>query len=194
MKKALALSAILVAIVALAAVAGFFQSQFTALQNQISNLRAENRDLQDQERRLLFQTGDFESQNDELVKQLGDLTKQLALERPLDVKIVAFSHEDQWSDYGPFFGVPRSYNRFNVTIWNNDVVALSGLMLTVETFSGDQGEGWVFSNRTDMLRAGEAREIKGEAVVPTYALEDLSFVATLKSGDVVLDEFRMPLG
>ena len=44
-----------------------------------------------------------------------------------------------------------------------------------------------------MLRAGEEREPKGETIVPNDFLRDLTLIATLKSGDVVLDEFKLPL-
>ena len=197
-KPALALSMIIIAVATLVIVAWFVQYQFiqhqlTVLQNENSSLQAQNNDLQDKNRNLRFETKDSESQNDELVKQLGDLTKQLALERALRVEIVKLSHEDHWTDYGPYLGVQRARNVFNVTVRNNDVATMSGLRLTVEMFSGGRSVGGVFSWKIDLLRVGEEREITGETIVPNDFLSDLTFIATLRSGDVVLDELKLPL-
>jgi hypothetical protein len=70
---------------------------------------------------------------------------------------------------------------------------MSGLELTVETFSGDRSVGWIFSWKIDLLRVGEEREIRGETIVPHAYLSDLTYISTLRSGDVVLDEFKLPL-
>ena len=194
-KKILVLSAILVvtAIVAIAIL--FVQQQFNIMQNANSSLQAENNNLQDENRNLRFEKSALENQNDELVKQIGDLTKQLAITRPHRIEISTLSPEDHWSDYGSVLGVPRARNVFNVTVRNNDVVAVSGLELTVETLSGNPGGvgSWVFQNRIDLLRVGEERVIVGESIVPIDSLKDLVFVATIKSGDTIVDEFRLPL-
>ena len=197
-KRALALGVVIIAVevsvaIWLAQYQSYIMHDNRELQLLNSYFEGENRDLQDEKRCLLFETMDLESQNEELLKQLRDLTEQLALERALRVEIVALSHEDQWSDYGPFLGVQRARNVYNVTIRNNDVVALSGLELSVSTLSGERAVGWTFSNRSDMLLPGEERIIKGESVTPVYAMTVLSFDAVLKSGDVVVDELRLPV-
>ena len=196
-KPALALSMIIIAVATLVIVAWFvpyqfIQHQLTVLQIENNSLQAQIDDLYDKKRNLYFEVKDFESQNDELVKQLGDLTKQLALERALRVEIMKLSHEDHWTDYGPYLGVQRARNVFNVTVRNNDVATMSGLRLTVETFSGDRSVGGIFSWKIGRPQVGEEREIKGETIVPNDFLSDLKYVATLKSGEVVLDEFKLP--
>ena len=142
-KKALALGTITAAAVTIVIVAWFvqfqlIQHQLTVLQIENSSLQVQNRDLHDKNRDLYFESKDVESQNDELVEQLGDLTKQLALKRAIHVEIVKLLHEDHWTDYGPYLGVPRARNVFNVTVRNNDVATMSGLRLTVETFSDER--------------------------------------------------------
>ena len=195
-RRALALGLIVITFLGMAAAMWVVQcqSQITRENKELQVLNnyfeGENRDLQDEKRSLLLDTNDLKVQNYELLKQLGDLTEQLALQRALRVKIVALSHEERWSDYGPFLGRPRARMVFNITVQNDDVVAL-GLQLTVKTFSGYKEVGWIFHNRVDSILAGEVRNIEGESITPIDSMVDLSFVATLKSGDVVVDELRL---
>ena len=195
------LAVILVTLVAVGVAVWLFETQLSVVQARADELEVlnryfegENHDLQDEKRSLLFEAGDLEIRNGELLKQLGDLTEQLALERILNVEILSLSHEERWSDYGPFLGRSRARMVFNVTVRNDDVVALSGLELTVRTFSGSREVGWIFHNRVDSLLPGEARNIRGESITPVDSMVDLSLLATLISGDVVVDELRVPLG
>ncbi len=188
MSKRITLLLASIVIIALAVTAWFVQAQFGGLQIQVSELEAENSDLQDQIMNLQNQTTALGSQNGKLVNQLGDLTKQLALERSLRIRILSVSPRAYWNSYG---GLLVSYP-FNVTVRNNDVITVSGLTLTVNTFSGLQQIGWTSVSDVNVLRAGEERVIQGEAVVPLNHPSNLTYVATLNSGNVVLDEFTLP--
>jgi len=192
-KRILAIGATVVVALLIAISVWFAQHQFVLLQNANSNLRVQINNLQDENRDFYFEAKSLENQNEELEEQLGDLTKQLALERDLNVEITTFSSEDRWSDYGPWLGVPRARNVFNVSVRNNDVVMIGGLKLIVEIFSDNKVVGLTFSWKIDLLNVGEERENNGETIVPIDFLSDLTYVITLKSGEIVLDEFRLPL-
>jgi len=192
-KRILAIGATVVVALLIAISVWFVQRQFVLLQNANSNLRVQINNLQDENRDFYFEAKSLENQNEELEEQLGDLTKQLALERDLNVEITTFSSEDRWSDYGPWLGVPRARNVFNVSVRNNDVVMIGGLKLIVEIFSDNKVVGLTFSWKIDLLNVGEERENNGETIVPIDFLSDLTYVITLKSGEIVLDEFRLPL-
>ncbi len=172
---------------------GVVQARADELATLNGFLEGENHDLQDAKRTLLFNASSLESQNEELLKQLGDLTGQLALERVLNVKIVSLVHDAVWSDYGSFLGRSRARMAFNVTVRNDDVVALGGLELTVRTFSGSREVGWIFHNDVDSLMPGETRIIQGESITPADSMADLSLLATLKSSDVIVDELKVVL-
>ncbi len=198
--KSKLLSVIMVVLVGAGLVFWVVQSQLSVVKARADELEAlnsffegENRDLQEAKRALLFNVSSLDHQKKESLKQLGDLTEQLALERALSVKIVSLTHDEEWSDYGPFLGRPRDLMVFNVTIRNDDVVAFGGLKLTVRTFSGSTEVGWRFHNTVASLLPGEVRSIQGESITPTDSMTDLSFLATLKSGDVIVDELRVAL-
>jgi hypothetical protein len=164
-KKSLAV--IMVALVAVGFAAWLVQDQLSVVQARADELEVlnryfegENRDLQDEKRSLLFDLMTLAPA--ELLKQLGDLTEQLALERVLNVKILSLSHEDHWSDYGPYLGRSRARMVFNVTVRSDDVVALSGLKLTVRTFSGSQEVGWI-STTGRLSSARGSAGIQGES-------------------------------
>ncbi len=191
-KKILALSAFNVAVVILIIVL-FVQFQFSLIKEN-NDLKAENyilQDLADERRVFYYEKIDLESQNDELIEHLGNLTKQLALARPLRVEIVSFSHEDQWG-YGTFLGVERASLKFNVTIRNNDSVALSGIELSADIYSGFRPVGWGSGKRFDLLLAG-GEQTFGWSLTMSFGepTADLSLLVTLKSGDVILDELRL---
>ncbi|MEM2108372.1 MAG: hypothetical protein QXL10_03710, partial [Candidatus Bathyarchaeia archaeon] len=131
----------------------------------------------------------LEKQNSDIIKQMGDLTKQLALHRHLRIEIVSLWHSSVWSAYG---GLLVSYP-FNVTVRNNDLITVSGLTLTVQAFSGLKDETQVPGLRKiDLLQAGEERVVSGEVVVYISAPWNLTYVATLKAGDIVIDTFTSP--
>jgi hypothetical protein len=179
-----------VAVAVLLAVSGWLAyAQLSSLQVQIKDLQDQNSELESQISDLQKQTSILESQHDELVRQTGDLTKQLALERRLRVEIVDLWHRGHWSAYG---GLLVSYP-FNVTIRNNDVITMSGLSLNVRTYSGLKDVTMVFNSiEINTLVAGEERVVQGHAVVSISAPINLTYVATLKAGEVILDEFTLP--
>jgi len=189
MRKRVAVSAITVVIIALTVSAWLVNNQINNLQTQIAELQSKNNALESQINDLQNQISSLENQNSELIKQFGDLTKQLALERHLNVEIVSLWHRDYWSAFG---GLLVEYP-FNVTIRNNDVMTVSGLNLNVRTFSGLKDESiYPSSIEINMLRSGEERVIQGGVVVSINAPSNLTYVATLKAGEVVLDEFMLP--
>jgi len=172
----------------------FIQQQYIfTIQNSNDNLQNEVRNLQDKNREFYNEIRTLKYHISELEEELCNLTKQLALERPLQVEINKFSPEDHWSDYGSLFGVSRARNIYNVTIQNNDVLTISGLELIVKTFSGNNAVGLTFSKDIDLLHAAEEREIEGESIIPIYNLKDLTYVVTLKLSDIVLDEYKLSL-
>jgi cell division protein FtsB len=163
-------------------------NQFSSYQTQISELQTQARELVTQIGQLQNQTSSLESQNSKLVIQLGDLTKQLALERHLKVDIVSMSHYSGWSPIG---GMAVAVSA-NVTVRNNDVVTLSGLELSVMTYYGLTPVGEGNPSKVDLLNAGEERVVSGGVIMPMSSFStNLTYVATLKSADVVLDTFTL---
>ena len=179
-----------------------YQRQIASLQAQVFNLQLQSSELikqlvelhnqtdslENQNRMLQNQTDSLESQNNLLVNQLGNLTEQLALQRPIKVDIMSLWHAESWSSFG---GLNVAYP-FNVTIRNNDIVTVSGLILTVRTYSGNQSVGYGYPLEIDLLGVREERIISSVAVVSLTEPRISTYVATLKSGDVVLDEFTYP--
>jgi len=188
----LALSVIIIVTLATSLVAWLFWQDLDTKQKEVDILHYENGELQDDKRSLLFEAESLRNQNSELAKQLKNLTEQLALARTLHIEIVDFM-PDGWSNYGPYLGVERYRNVFNVTVQNNDVVMVSGLKLSVEMFSGARSVGGTFSWKVDLFKAGEKRSIEGELIVPTYTMNNLSYVITLKSGNIAVDELLSEL-
>jgi hypothetical protein len=188
MNKRLFSSITVVLIISLSASGFIIYNEFRSLQTEIKDLQNQSEELEKQKSDLQNQTSVLGQQNNDMIKQMGDLTKQLALERHLSVKIVSLWHRDYWGAYG---GLLVDYP-FNVTIRNNDIVTVSGLTLTVQTFSGLKDEtkmnGLI---KIDSLQAGEERTVSGAVVVYIGAPSNLTYVATLKAGDVILDTFPL---
>jgi hypothetical protein len=188
MNKRLFSSIAAVLIIALIASGLLINNEFSSLQTEIKDLQIQSEELEKQKNDLQNQTNVLGQQNNDMIKQLGDLTKQLALERHLRIEIVSLWHNDNWFAYGGLLvGYP-----FNATIRNNDIVTVSGLTLTVQTFSGLKDESQIYGlSKIDSLQAGEERVVSGEAVVYIGAPSNLTYVATLKAGDIVLDTFTL---
>jgi hypothetical protein len=188
MNKRLISSIAVVLIIALT-VSGFLLfNEFNNFQSEINELKIEIEELEKQKSDLENQTTVMDQQKQEMINQMGDLTKQLALERHLRVEIVSFWHNDYWFAYGGLLvGYP-----FNASIQNNDVVPFSGLTLTVQAFYGLKDEtkinGWI---KIDLLQVGEERVVSGEVVVYIGAPSNLTYLATLKAGDTILDTFTL---
>jgi cell division protein FtsB len=192
MKKSTALSVLAVVIVLLvfsAWLANTVNTQYISYQTQITDLQSQVNELETQIGQLQNQTSSLESQNSKLMIQLGDLTKQLALERHLKVDIVSMSHDPGWYPYG---GVTVMVG-WNVTVRNKDVVTLSGLEISVMTYYGliPYGGGSPIAYKVDLLNAGEERVVSGIVLVPLDHPSNLTYVATLKSADRVLDTFTL---
>ena len=186
MNMRLVSSIAIVLIIALTLSAFLVFNEFSSLQTEIDDLQIQKVELEKQKSDLQNQIIVLENKNNDVINQMGDLTKQLALQRHLRIEIVSLWHQDYWFAYGGLLvGYP-----FNVTIRNNDTVTFSGLTLAVQTFSGLKDEtkmnGLI---KIDSLQAGEERIVSGEAVVYIGAPSNLTYVATLKSGDVVVDTF-----
>lgn len=176
-----------VTVVSLLVTAVLVYSQISELQNQISELQAQNSDLQNQIKELQDQNTELQNQTSELKKQLNDLQNQTY--RELNVEITAF----EWiGDFIPIGGV-HIESHVNVTIQNNEAYAIGGLKLNltlVHTSTGAElGSSAVVP--IDTLQAGEGREIKGW--VPWRAgesFDDAECVVVLSLGDFVVDEWR----
>jgi regulator of replication initiation timing len=184
-RKELAL--VLISIIALSAAAWSVHNQITYLRNQIGELRAQNSELQDQNRTLQDQLRELQLQDREQQDRLKDFTSELAYARGLLVNIAEFS----WSRGGsPIVGVTLIH-RVNVTVQNNDVIPMSGLVLTFRLQQKDLGTkiGDEGTTRIERLNAGESLETWG-GVYTTIgtSLDDAVCVVTLKAGDIVLDE------
>ena len=175
-----------VTVIAILVASFFVYAQISELQNQIGALKAQNGEVQDQLSELENQLSELQLQNREQQDRLNDFTSQLARERHLLMDITAFS----WlGGFNPIVGVTLVHP-INVTIQNNDVVPLSGLVLTfrLQRPSGIQiGDGGI--SRINRINAGESLEIQG-GVYTTIgtSLDDAVCVVTLKAGDIVLDE------
>jgi hypothetical protein len=188
MNKRLFSSIVVILIIALTASGFLINNEFSNLQTEIKDLQIQSEELAKQKSALQNQTTVIDQQKQNLINQMGDLTKQLALERHLRVEIVSFWHNDYWFAYGGLLvGYP-----FNASIQNNDVVPFSGLTLTVQAFDGLKDEtkinGWV---NIDSLQAGEERVVSGEVVVYIGASSNLTYLATLRAGDTILDIFML---
>jgi hypothetical protein len=127
------------------------------------------------------------------------------------VKIETFSLTGIWENIGGLsMTVP-----FNLTLHNTGINNVSGLNLSVAIFVNDTSkiEAVVLTSSEERLDpdnftllAGEVQEVEGWIGTTLYALElagaknisiggansGWSYVATVKLGDEVLDEFRLP--
>jgi alanyl-tRNA synthetase len=156
--------------------------------NQISELQSQNKDLQDKVEELQDQINGLQDQNSELQSELDELENKNAAH---DVKIIAF----EWvSGFNPIVGVTLG-NDVKVTVKNMGVNDVSGLNLTVRLLLKENrielAYSRGFSEQIDVLHAGESREIShmvyySLANMPTNVTE---CVGTLRLGDFVLDEW-----
>ena len=80
---------------------------------------------------------------------------------------------------------------FNVTVENTGISDIDGLTLEIKRLNLEE-DAYNITKRLDILHAGETTEIQDSIItgIDHYAAEFLnrSFVATLKLGEVVLDE------
>jgi uncharacterized membrane protein (DUF106 family) len=188
MTKKTVLSIVIIAIITSSIATWFVHNQISDLRNQINEVSTKNSELQNQTSDLQNQLSDLQLQNREQQDRLTDFTYQLAVRSHLSVRITAF----KWiGGFNPWVGMTIGYP-VNVTVQNNDVVPLSGLILIVSFASKDTGVqiGYVGGGRIDRLNAGESREIKSWVYASmSTSLNDVVCVVTLKVGDIVLDEW-----
>ena len=151
----------------------------------ISELQIQNSDLQNQINELQDQNRELQDENDELQEQLDLLQKRVDFSP--DVIITKFSSKDGW--WNPV-GVTLALD-LNITIENTGISDIDGLTLEIKRRSLDE-DPYNITKRLDILYAGESAEIYDSIFtgIQFFAAEfrNRSFVATLKLGDVVLDE------
>jgi len=178
MNRKIAASVVIIVIVA-ASIATWF------VHTQISELQSQNSDLQDEVDELHGQNRDLQDENDELQEQLDLLQKRVDFSP--DVIITKFSSKDGW--WNPV-GVTLALD-LNITIENTGISDIDGLTLEIKRRSLDE-DPYNITKRLDILYAGESAEIYDSIFtgIQFFAAEfrNRSFVATLKLGDVVLDE------
>ncbi len=184
---------VLIAVIALAGVSWFSYNQTGSLQdfqNQNAELQDQVSELQSQNNALQSQISQLQNQNGEQQDRLSDITYELALQRPLRVLVTAF----KWiGDFNPMAGLTIKYS-INVTVQNTDVVAVSGLTLTVRLlYKGTltevaQSQG--YTTQIDMLRAGKSREISGRilATLGSFSVDSAVCAIMLTVNGIVLDE------
>jgi hypothetical protein len=152
------------------------------IHNQISNLQSQISELQAQNDELQEQNDELQEQNTEMQYQINDLQEHQT-ESPLRITDVLYA-----GGFTPYIGLTIESTVY-VTILNNHTYPVGGLTLINNLFerTGEESGG-PYTLPIDELQAGESREIK------TYAFWQLGsshsiLVVTLKSGDVILDEW-----
>jgi uncharacterized protein YlxW (UPF0749 family) len=191
MNKKIALSTVLIAIIALALSTWFVHNQISDLQNRISELQAQNDELQDQ-------TSELQEKNSNLQKQIDDLQNRLLeLQKTIDIASDVKIIDANWiGGFNPIVGVTLAHP-VNVTVQNTGVNDVSGLNLTVKLLYKDtQTEvGRGFAKQIDMIHAGEILEFSGYilATIDSFSADSAVCVVTLTLGDFVLDEWTITL-
>ena len=186
MNKKIALSTVLIAIIALALATWAVHNQISDLQNQISKLQAQNSDLHEQVSELQDLNTELQNQTSELKKQLNDLQNQTY--RELNVEITAF----EWIGGYHSLGQVNLFQNFKVTIKNMGNNTASGLSLSVKLLSvGTNTKIDEDTKQIDIIRAGQIVEISGFVSVGdigSYAHTAVG-VIMLSLGDVLLDQW-----
>ena len=171
---------LIIVIILLGSVCGVLFYQISNMQNQISN-------LENQTSVLEGQIGEYQNQTGQLENQINELEAQnLELENTLEkvsnaslVQITAFTV----TGFRPMVNVVIESDAF-VTVQNFGNTTVEGLTVTFESASYMIN----FSVGVGRLEAGEAKNVSKDIL---WALNDgpsFHFVATLKLGDVILDE------
>jgi FtsZ-binding cell division protein ZapB len=188
-RKALAL--ILIIVIALSVASWLVYSQISDLQNQISELKAQNADLHEQISELQDQNTELQNQTGELNEQLNEL--QSKTYRGLNVTIAAF----EWiGGFNPYVGLAIEGDA-NVTVQNNEAYAISGFKLTLTLVHKSTGvalSGIEAVVSIGTLHAFEFREITGHAYWHVGDdLGDADCRVVLSLGNFVVDEKTFPL-
>jgi predicted PurR-regulated permease PerM len=177
MNKKIALSTVLIAIIALALSTWFVHNQISDLQNQIDKLQAQNSELQDK--------------NSELQNQLIELENMINITR--DIKITDF----EWLGGYHSLGQVNLFQNFKVTIENMGDNNVSGLTLSVKLLLAVYTKDKIdeYTTQINITRAGQIVEIYGDVsvgVIGSYAHTAVG-VVTLTLGDVLLDHWTRNL-
>jgi heme/copper-type cytochrome/quinol oxidase subunit 2 len=125
---------------------------------------------------------ELQAENRELREQLKELQEQIE-----SVKITGF----EWESGFNYVGALILVNVANVTVLNNDAKNMSGVTLTVRlVYNGtDLGYSEGFTEKIDLLHAGESLEISGWVSSGLGNRPNgTECISTLKWGKVVLDE------
>jgi len=197
MNRKTVLATVVAVAVLLAISSWLIYGQFSSLQAQIADLRAQNGELQNQNSVLEAQVGELQLQNREQQDRLKDFTQELAKTRPLLVEITAFA----WlGDFNPIGGLTISHT-VNVTVQNNDAIPVYGLTLTVRLQNKDSGAliGSEGQTRIDRIGAGESQVIGGYALTTltidgSSPLNNGECFVRLSAGEIILDEWTASIG
>lgn len=147
---------------------------------QISELQSQNRDLQNQIDELQEQNRDLQEENGELKQQL-DLLQKLVNFEP-EVLITNFSSPYGWQ----YMGGTKGFIQFNIAISNTGISDVEGLTLEIKRLNVDE-DPLNITKKLDILHAGETIEIQASFVYDYGSGFRLSYVATLKLGEMILD-------
>jgi hypothetical protein len=195
--KRRALAIILILIITLSSASWLVYSQVSELQSQNISFKDKNSELQGNNSALQNQIGELDEQKNEQQAQLKNFTYQLALTRPLLVKITAF----KWlGGFNPIGGLTIS-NPVNVTIQNNDVIPVCGLTLCVRLYDKNSitriDVGNEDNSHIERIDAGQSQVIMGSCytILPKgdYNLSGSVCVVTLMVGSVVLDTWKQAI-
>jgi regulator of replication initiation timing len=185
MDKKIALSIVLIAIIALALATWFVHNQISDLQNQINELQEQNEELQEQNSELQDQNSELQDLNSELQNQLIELENMI---NARDVKITDF----EWIGGYHSLGQVNLFQNFKVTIKNMGNNTVSGLTVSVKLLSVGTN---AYTKQIDIICAGQIVEIYGDVWVGnigSYAHSAVGEV-TLTWGDVLLDQWTRNL-
>jgi cell division protein FtsL len=182
-RKAIAL--ILIIVIALSVASWLVYNQISELQNQISELNAQNGDLHEQISELQEQNTELQNQTGELNEQLNELQNRTY--RGLDVEIIGFEWFGGWNPFGSL----TIEGDANVTVQNNEAYAISGfnLTLTLVSKSTDKALSIQAVVPIGTLHAFEIREIKSWAYWDVGDnLGNAECVVVLRLGNFVVDK------
>ena len=187
MNRKTVLSVLLIAIIALALASWAVHNQISDLQNQISELQAQNSDLHNQINELQAQNSELQDQITELQNQKSGTQDKLRELLDMPVNITAF---DWIEGFNPYVGL-TFVNEVKVTVENYGTKEISGIPLTVKLLNNGTllYNSQPFVTEIDALHAGESREISGSIFWAALSTTPTHCVSTLTLGDVVLDEW-----
>jgi uncharacterized membrane protein (DUF106 family) len=195
MNKKIALSTVLIAIIAVALATWFVHNQISDLQNQIDKLQTQNKELQDQTSELEDQIDTLQAQNSELQDKNSELQNQLIeLENMIDIARDVKITDFEWIGGYHSLGQVNLFQNFKVTIENMGNNNVSGLTLSVKLLSGTTKID-EYTTQINITRAGQIVEIYGivsVGVIGGYAHTAVG-VTTLTLGDVLLDQWTRNL-